>query len=74
MADSIGCQVAYLPFDYKLKKWAGKLDWKWQAVPMDESVLPELVPPAGTIGQISSEAAEATGIPGRVAPDRRGGG
>jgi sugar (pentulose or hexulose) kinase len=63
MADSVGCQVGYLPFDYKSKTWAGKMDWKWQAVPMEESMLPELVPPAGTIGQISAEAAEATGIP-----------
>lgn len=61
--DSTGCQVGYLPFDYKTKNWAGKFDWKWQAVPMPASMLPELVPPAGQLGVITPEAAQATGIP-----------
>ncbi len=61
--DSIGCQVAYLPFDYKRKQWAAKSNWKWQAIPMDESLLPELVSPTQPLGQISRSAAEATGIP-----------
>ena len=38
-------------------------DWKWQAVPMDPALLPDLVPPAGRLGEITPEAAEATGIP-----------
>lgn len=29
LADSIGCQVAYLPFDYQRHAWAGPSDWKW---------------------------------------------
>jgi sugar (pentulose or hexulose) kinase len=61
--DSIGCQVGYLPFDYKNLCWAGKHDWKWQAVPMDPALLVELVPPAKQMGEITNEAAEATGIP-----------
>ncbi len=61
--DSIGCQVAYLPFDYKRQRWAAKSDWKWQAVPMSESLLPELIPPTQPLGQISRAAAQATGIP-----------
>lgn len=61
--DSAACQVGYMPFDYKRLCWASGWDWKWQAVPMDRSVLPELVPPAGILGEISPEAAEATGIP-----------
>jgi len=28
--DSIGCQVAYIPFDYKKQEWAGNFDWKRQ--------------------------------------------
>ncbi|TLN03255.1 carbohydrate kinase, partial [bacterium] len=51
------------PFDYKTQKWAGKFDWKWQAVPMDPAVLPELVPPGQALGEITPEAAAATGIP-----------
>ncbi len=61
--DSVGCQVGYLPFDYKGLKWAGKGDWKWQAVPIDPRVLPELKPPAAHLGTITRRAAEATGIP-----------
>lgn len=61
--DSTACQVGYMPFDYKHLRWASKWDWKWQAVPMDQRVLPELVPPAAILGEISPEAAEATGIP-----------
>jgi sugar (pentulose or hexulose) kinase len=61
--DSVSCQVAYIPFDYKNQRWAGKSDWKWQAVPMDKSILPDLVPAAEILGEISPEAAQATGIP-----------
>ncbi len=61
--DSIGSQVGYIPFDYKNMTWCGKGDWKWQAVPVDKHMLPELVPPAGILGEISQKAAEETGIP-----------
>jgi sugar (pentulose or hexulose) kinase len=61
--DSAGCQVGYMPFDYKGLKWAGSRDWKWQAVPMDPALLPELVPPTGLLGEITPEAAADTGIP-----------
>jgi sugar (pentulose or hexulose) kinase len=62
-ADSVGCMVAYLPFDYKKQEWSGKNDWKWQAVPVQKEILPELIPPAGQIGVITTQAAAATGIP-----------
>ena len=61
--DSIGCQVGYIPFDYKRLQWSHKWDWKWRVVPMDPSLLPELVPPAGQLGEITSQAADATGLP-----------
>jgi sugar (pentulose or hexulose) kinase len=61
--DSVGCQVGYIPFDYKKQDWAGKSDWKWQAIPMDKKVLPELVLQGQPLGNISAEAAVATGIP-----------
>ncbi len=63
LADSVGCQVGYVPFDYKKLGWAAPSDWKWQAVPMPKEMLVDLVPPAGTIAEITREAAEATGIP-----------
>lgn len=61
--DSVGCQVAYIPFDYKKQDWAGKMDWKWQAVPMDKSILPDLVKPTELLGTITKEASLASGIP-----------
>lgn len=61
--DSVGSQVGYVPFDYKRQTWGRPSDWKWQAVPMDPRVLPDLVPPAHPLGTITREAAGATGIP-----------
>ena len=61
--DSTGCQVAYLPFDYKKHTWAGKSDWKWKAVPIEPDKLVDLVPPAGLLGEVTSQASEETGIP-----------
>jgi sugar (pentulose or hexulose) kinase len=61
--DSVGCQVGYVPFDYKRLAWSGPSDWKWQAVPMDKAILPDLIPPANVLGEITREAAEATGLP-----------
>lgn len=61
--DSVGCQVGYVPFDYKKGTWAASWDWKWRAVPMSPQILPDLVHPTETLGVITPEAAEATGIP-----------
>lgn len=63
LSDSVGCQVGYIPFDYKHKTWSKKWDWKWQAVPVDPDRLPELVPVAGQLGVISTQAAADTGLP-----------
>jgi sugar (pentulose or hexulose) kinase len=62
-ADSIGSQVGYVPFHYKRLCWAPSRDWKWQAIPMDPALLPELHPPAEILGEVTREASEATGIP-----------
>ena len=61
--DSVGCQVGYVPFDYKGLRWAKPGDWKWQAIGVEPRMLPELVPPARPLGEITPEASEATGIP-----------
>jgi len=63
MIDSIGSQVGYVPFDYKRLAWAGTRDWKWQALPITRSMLPDLVAPATVMGAVTAEAAAATGIP-----------
>ncbi len=61
--DSVGCQVGYVPFDYKKQTWEAPWGWKWQAVPVDKSLLPDLAPVASTLGEITPQAAAATGLP-----------
>ena len=61
--DSVGAQVGYVPFDYKHHRWAARWNWKWTVVPVEPSMLPELVPPTGLLGRITTDAARQTGIP-----------
>jgi len=61
--DSVGCQVGYIPFDYKRMRYAGRRDFKWRAIPVRPDMLPELIPPAEPLGTITPAASEATGIP-----------
>ena len=60
--DSTGSQVAYVPFDYKRQRWAGRRDWKWQALAVKPSMLPELVAPGALFGTIGAAVAAQTGI------------
>lgn len=62
-ADSVGNQVAYLPFDYKRHAWSGPGDWKRQALAVREDQLPELLPVGARVGTVSRAAAQATGLP-----------
>jgi sugar (pentulose or hexulose) kinase len=62
-ADSIGSQVAYVPFDYKAHAWAKSWDWKWQALAVTPAQMPELLPVGTVIGKIGNAASTATGIP-----------
>ncbi|MDX1497590.1 MAG: FGGY-family carbohydrate kinase [Salinisphaeraceae bacterium] len=61
--DSSGCQVGYIPFDFKRLDWAGPRDWKWQAVKVRPEQLPRLVQPGQQLGRLQSEAATALGLP-----------
>jgi len=63
IVDSTGSQVGYVPFDFKRHAWSGARDWKWQALAIRADQLPELVAPGTVIGEVTSEAATATGIP-----------
>ncbi|HEY5801344.1 MAG TPA: FGGY-family carbohydrate kinase [Burkholderiaceae bacterium] len=60
--DSVGSQVGYLPFDYKRLRWAKPRDWKWQALAVEPSMLPELVEPGTAIGPLSEAASDALGL------------
>jgi sugar (pentulose or hexulose) kinase len=62
-ADSVGCQVGYLPFDYRAQRWANARSWHWQALPIKREMLPELVAVGSPLGAITAAAAEWTGIP-----------
>lgn len=62
-ADSVGCQVAYLPFDYKRLCWARDSDWKWRAMPVTPEILPNLITPGRRLGLVSAIASRQTGIP-----------
>lgn len=61
--DSVGCQVGYIPFDYKKKTWASSWNWKWPVTQVEPQMLPDLIEPSGILGQITRQAAEGTGIP-----------
>ena len=61
--DSVACQVGYVPFDYKKLKWASRLNWKWQAIPMSRSQLPKLIAPGKPLGKITKQASKETGLP-----------
>ncbi|KAA5844653.1 carbohydrate kinase [Pseudomonas chlororaphis] len=61
--DSVGCCVAFLPFDYKRLRWAAPRDWKWQALAVRPEQLPSLRKPGEVLGHISAAASQLTGIP-----------
>lgn len=63
--DSIGNQVAYLPFDYRRQAWAadsGLEAWKWRALALQPDWLPRLQPVGSRLGELTREAASATGL------------
>lgn len=61
--DSIGCQVGYIPFDYKKLRWASDGNWKWKCAPVDPAWLPDLIPPGKVLGHITTRASRETGLP-----------
>ena len=60
--DSVGCQVGYVPFDYKHLCWAPPTDFKWRAVAVKRGQLPELVPQGQALGPLSRSAAASLGL------------
>lgn len=61
--DSTGCQVGYLPFDYRKQEWAKNSSWKMNAVPVKHKALPELIQPGDQLGVVTAGASEFTGLP-----------
>jgi len=61
--DSIGCQVGYIPFDYKKLEWPGKADFKWKAIRVTPGQLPRLVAPGAPLGKLAKAPADELGLP-----------
>jgi sugar (pentulose or hexulose) kinase len=64
--DSVASQIGYIPFDSKKLKWANPKDafeFSSKLYPVEKDKLPELVNPGERIGEVSTVAADLTGIP-----------
>ncbi len=61
--DSSASQIGYIPFDYKKHTWLKANAWQWDLLGIEPHLLPELKQPGEILGEISAEAAAATGIP-----------
>ena len=59
----MGTNFGYLPIDRKTFGWAKKNDIIWYAFPIEKEKLPDLVWQGDTIGIITKQAAQDTGIP-----------
>lgn len=63
LVDSVASQVGYLPFDFKRQQWAKPTDPKWRMLRVTREQLPELVPAAALLGNITHAAAADTRLP-----------
>ncbi len=61
--DSSGCQVGYVPFDYKHLNWAKPSDFKWKAIAVRAQQLPRLTAPGTKLGVLSARASHELGLP-----------
>ncbi len=61
--DSIASQIGHIPFNYKAMRWCRKGELSSLLFPIEASKLPELVPAGASIGRITRQACELTGIP-----------
>ncbi|TJY62184.1 carbohydrate kinase [Sinimarinibacterium sp. CAU 1509] len=61
--DSTGCQVGFIPFDYRRHDWAAPGDFKWQALAVRREQLPSLRPPGSVLGTLTADAARVLGLP-----------
>jgi sugar (pentulose or hexulose) kinase len=61
--DSTANMLGTVPFDVKKGAWASGRDLKRALFPIEPDKLPEVVPPAATLGAVTAKAAEETGIP-----------
>lgn len=62
-ADSAASQIGHIPFHYKKIRWARPSELPARFFPIEADKLPEIVPPGAPIGEVSTAAAEQTGLP-----------
>ncbi|MBU1169868.1 MAG: FGGY-family carbohydrate kinase [Proteobacteria bacterium] len=60
--DSVASQIGHLPFNYKKMTWCKSLEPASVVFHVEREKLPELIPPGETIGRITRQAAELTGL------------
>lgn len=63
IADSRSDTAGHLPFDTKKKQWCGKYDVKSQILQVEPEKYYELTDSCEIIGQLTTAAAELTGLP-----------
>lgn len=61
--DADACQVGYLPFDFRRRRWASARDWRWRISPIRPEQLPDLVRPMDRLGELTPRAAAELGLP-----------
>jgi len=61
-SDSVGSQIAHLPFTYKKQKWSKKYELMAQLFPIESEKLVTLVPAGESLGTVTKKASQATGI------------
>lgn len=60
--DSSASQIGYIPYDFKKRKWASKLDVKSVVFDIDKDKMTDLVEPGELLGRISKTASTETGL------------
>lgn len=63
IVDSKASVAGHVPYDFKNKKWCGKLDPKMAVIPIPREKLFDLCDALEIIGEITSKAAAETGLP-----------
>ena len=61
--DSVGSQIGHIPFNYKKGEWEGPKALKSQFFQIERDKLVGLAPVGSTLGALTSDAAEKTGLP-----------
>lgn len=62
LKDSVASAIGHIPIDYKKLRWAGKRGQNSSLFPINKDKLWDLVKPGETIGLVTKQASEETGL------------